>query len=170
MIEDGGTINLYHKYHKIILTMGEYVLNSRMIAIIRGGVDVVLGFQWLQSLETMAFNFQDLFMKFSLDGKEFELRLITGKPRKMVNSNSMIELLKNGHQGVIAQLCSRYVQTSKSCISPDLQRVIDKCSKVFEDTPKGISPPQDHDHTIQLIPRSVPPNIRPYICPYGQKR
>jgi hypothetical protein len=38
--------------------MGKYVMNSSMIAIPMGGVDVVLGIQWLQSLGTVAFNLQ----------------------------------------------------------------------------------------------------------------
>jgi hypothetical protein len=54
-----------------------------------GGVDVILGVQWLQSLGTLAFNFQKNFMKFSLEGKEFELRGITGKPSKVIISNGM---------------------------------------------------------------------------------
>ena len=53
--------------------MWEYVLNSPMIAIPMGGVDVVLGVQWLKSLGTVALNFQKLFMKFSWEGKEYEL-------------------------------------------------------------------------------------------------
>ena len=61
------------------------------------------------------------------------------------------------------------MHTSKFSISLDLQRVIDKHSKVFEDIPKGISPSQDHDNDIHFIPRSVPPNIRPYRYPYDQK-
>jgi hypothetical protein len=69
MIADGGTINCSGKCNKINLTMGEYVMNSPMIAIPMGGADVLLGIQWLQSLGTMAFNFQELFMKFSLEGK-----------------------------------------------------------------------------------------------------
>jgi hypothetical protein len=69
MIVDGGTINCSGKCNKINLTMGEYVMNSPMIAIPMGGDDVVLGIQWLQSLGTVAFNFQELFMKFSLEGK-----------------------------------------------------------------------------------------------------
>ena len=47
MIANEGTINCSGKFHKITLTMGEYVLNSPMLAIPMGGVDVVLGVQWL---------------------------------------------------------------------------------------------------------------------------
>jgi hypothetical protein len=79
-------------------------MNSPMIAIPMGGAYVVLGIQWLQSLGTMAFNFQELFMKFSLEGKEIELRGIIGKPGKVISSNGMTKLLKKGHQGIIAQL------------------------------------------------------------------
>jgi hypothetical protein len=136
MIENGGTINCSGKFHMINLTMGEYVMNSPIIIIPMGGVGVVLGVQWLQSLRTMDFNFQELFMKFSLEGKEFELRGIMGKPSKVLSSNEMTKLLKKGHQGVIVQLCSLYVQTSKPYIPLDLQGIIDKHPKVFEDIPK----------------------------------
>ena len=131
--------------------MGEYVMNRPMIVIPVGGADVVLGIQWLQSLGTMAFNFQELFMKFSLEGKEIELRGITGKPGKVISSNCMKKLLKNGNQVVIAQLCSLDVQTSKTSIPQDLQRIIDKLSKVFEYIPKGLPPTRNNDHEIQFL-------------------
>jgi hypothetical protein len=79
-------------------------------------------------------------MKFSLEGKEIELRGIIGKPGKVIISNGMTKLLKTGHQGVMAQLCSLDVQTSKPSIPQDLQGIIEKHSKVFEDIPKGIAP------------------------------
>ena len=109
-------------------------------------------------------------MKFSLDRKKIELMGIIEKLSKVISSHGMKKIFKKGHKGVIAQLCSLDVQISKSYISLDLQKVIDKHSKVFEDIPKGLPPPQDHDHDIHLIPGSVPPNIRPYRYPYGQKR
>ena len=49
----------------------------------------------------------------------------------------MKNLMKKEQRGVISQLCSLEVPTSKSSISPDLQKVLDNHSKVFE-TPKGL--------------------------------
>ena len=71
-------------------------------------------------------------------------------------------------RGVIAQLCSVDVQTSKLAVSLDLQKVLDKYSKVF-DTPKGLPHTRDHSHAINMILGSVPPNIRPCGYPYAQK-
>jgi hypothetical protein len=102
MIANGGTINCSRKYHSIMLNMVEYLLDSPTIAIKMGGANVVLGVQWLQSLGTMTLNFQDIFMRFSSEGKETELRGIQGKPSKVIISNNMTKLLKKGHHGVIA--------------------------------------------------------------------
>ena len=107
-------------------------------------------------------------MKFYVKGREVELRGIVGKPRNIISSNGMTKLLKKEQRGVIAQLCSLDVSTSKSSISPDLQKVLDNHSKVIE-TPKGLPPIHDHDHAIHLILGNVPPNIRPYRYPYAQK-
>ena len=76
--------------------------------------------------------------------------------------------LKKEKRDIIAQLCSVEVQTSKSSISPNLQKVLDNHSKAFE-TPKGLPPIRDHDHAINLILGSLPPNTRPYKYPYIQK-
>ncbi len=67
-----------------------------------GGANVILGVQWLQTLETIAFNFQELFLKFFWEGKEVELRGIAGKLGKIINSNGMTKLLKKeGHNFTI---------------------------------------------------------------------
>ena len=95
-----------------------------------------------------------------MQGKEVKLRGIAGKTGKIISANGMTKILKTEQRGVIAQLCSLDVSTFESSISPDLQKVLDNHSKVFE-TPKGLPPMCDHDHTIHLIPGSVPPNIRP---------
>jgi hypothetical protein len=79
----------------------------------------------------------------------------------------MEKLLKKGHQGVIAQLCSLDVQTSKPSIPLYLQGIIYKHSKLFEDIPKGLPPTRNHVHSIHLIHGIFPPNIKPYRNPYA---
>eukprot|EP00253_Pinus_taeda_P016807 PITA_16807 len=159
MIANGGTINCFGKCHNVKLSMVEYVLTSPMLSIPMGGVDVVLGVQWLQPLGIIAFNFQELFMKFYVIGKEVELRGILGKSGKIMSSNSMTKILKKEQRGVIAQFFSLDISTSKSSIPSDLQNVLDNHSNEFE-TPKCLPPIHDDDHAIHLIPGSVPPNIR----------
>jgi hypothetical protein len=149
--------------------MGEYFLDSPVISIQMGGVEVVLVVQWLQSLGIVALNFQDLFMIFPSDGKEIELRGIQGIPSKVISSNSMTKLFKKGHHGVISQLCTLDIQTSISSAPLDVQIVIKNHSKVFGETPKGLPPARDYDHAIHLQPGSVPHNTRPYMYPYSHK-
>lgn len=74
MVASGGTINFSGKCHNIKLSTEEYVLNILMLSIQMGGADVVLGFQWLQSFDTIVFSFQELFVKFCVEGKKVEIR------------------------------------------------------------------------------------------------
>jgi hypothetical protein len=54
-------------------------------------------------------------------------------------------------------------------VPQDLQSVLSKHQVVFS-TPQGLSPSHGvHDHSIPLIPGSLPPNIRPYHHPFSQK-
>ena len=95
MVANGVTINYCGKFHNMKLPMREYVLNSPMLSIPMEGADVVLGVQWLQSLETVDFNFQEIFLKLILEGKEVELQGIAGKPGNIISSNVKKNLLKN---------------------------------------------------------------------------
>jgi len=136
MVENGGTVNFSVKCHNIKLTIGEYVLNSQILSIPMGGSNVVPAVQWLQSLGMIGFNFQEFFLNLFWEGKDFELWGIVGKQGKIINYNGMKMLMNKEQWGIIAQLCSVGVQTSKSSISLDIQKVLDNNLKVFE-TPKA---------------------------------
>ena len=71
MIVDGGTTNPSRKFHKITLTMGVYVFNIPIISITMGGVDVILGVQWLQYLGRASFNFLKFSWNFPLIENNF---------------------------------------------------------------------------------------------------
>jgi len=44
-------------------SMGEYVLNIPMLSIPMGDANFLLGVQWLQSLGTIDFNFEEIFFR-----------------------------------------------------------------------------------------------------------
>jgi hypothetical protein len=80
----------------------------------------------------------------------------------------MEKLLKKGHSGVIAQLHA--IQATETPPVPqDLQALLSKHQTLFS-TPQGLPPSRGvHDHSIPLVPGSLPPNIRPYRHPFAQK-
>ena len=81
----------------------------------------------------------------------------------------MKKLLKKDANGFLAQLCSLEVSQSNALTHSNLQAIIDHHSVIFGDMLKGLPPKRDHDHAIQLVLGSQPPNIRPYRYPHIQK-
>ena len=69
MIANGGSITCGGKCHNIKLSIGDYQLSSAMYAIPMGGVDVVLGVQWLKLLGTFSMNLDELFIRFKVEGR-----------------------------------------------------------------------------------------------------
>jgi hypothetical protein len=53
-------------------------------------------------------------------------------------------------------------------VPQDLQALLSKNQTIFS-TPQGLPPSRGvHDHSIPLVPGSLPPNIRPYRHPFAQ--
>jgi hypothetical protein len=80
----------------------------------------------------------------------------------------MEKLLKKGHSSVISQLHAiQAIETPP--VPQDLQSLLSKHQTVFS-TPQGLPPSRGvHDHSIPLVPGSLPPNICPYHHPFAQK-
>jgi hypothetical protein len=80
----------------------------------------------------------------------------------------MEKLLKKGHSGIISQLHAIQAIETPS-VKQDLQSILSKHKVVFS-TPQGLPPSHGvHDHSIPLVPRILPPNIRPYRHLFSQK-
>jgi hypothetical protein len=80
----------------------------------------------------------------------------------------MENLLKKGHSGITTQFHA--IQATKTpSVSQDLQSILSK-HQLFFSTPHRLPPSRGvHDHSIPLVPGSLPPNIRPYCHPFSQK-
>jgi hypothetical protein len=79
----------------------------------------------------------------------------------------MEKMLKKGHSGVISQLHAIQANETPS-VPQDLKSILSKHQVVFS-TPQGLPPSHGvHDHSIPLVPRSLPPNICPYRYLFSQ--
>jgi hypothetical protein len=168
MIANGGSMKCGGRCENVRLQIGDYNLKSHMFAIDMGGCDIVLGAEWLRTLGPILMDFQNLTMQFDQGGHKHKFQGITAGSPEIISSHRMEKLLKKGHSGVIAQLHA--IQAIEIPPVPqDLQALLSKHQTVFS-TPQGLPPSCGvHDHSIPLVPGSLPPNIRPYCHPFSQK-
>jgi hypothetical protein len=107
-------------------------------------------------------------MQFDQEGQQYKFQGIIGGSPEIISFHHKEKMLKKGHSGVISQLHAIQA-TETPFVSQDLQSILSKHHVVFS-TPQGIPPSCGvHDHSIPLIPGSLPPNIQPYRHPFSQK-
>jgi hypothetical protein len=166
MIANGGSMKCGGNCENVHLQIGDYHLKSHMFAIDMDGCDIVLGADWLRTLGPILMDFKALTMKFDQEDHQYKFQgIIIGSP-KVISSHRMEKMLKKGHSSVISQLHA--IQATKTpLVSHDLQALLSKHQMVFS-TPQGLPPSLSvHDHSIPLVPRSLPPNIHPYRHPFS---
>jgi hypothetical protein len=145
-----------------------YHLKSHMFAIDMGGFDIVLGLDWLRTLGPILMDFKNLTMQFYQENHQYKFQGIIASSPEIISFHRMEKLLKKGYSSVISQLHA--IQATKTPSVPqDLQAILSKYQLVFS-TPQGLPPSHGvHDHSIPLVPGSLPPNICLYRHPFSKK-
>jgi hypothetical protein len=168
MIANGGSMKCGGRCENVCLQIGHYQLKSHMFSIDMGGCDIVLGVEWLRTLGPILMDFKELTMQFQQEGQKYQFQGLTVGSPEIISSHRMENLLKKGHSGIIAQLHSIQAVETPS-VHPDLQAILSKHQVVFS-TPQGLPPSRGvHDHSIPLVPGSLPPNVLPYRHPFAPK-
>ena len=83
--------------------MQEYNLESDLFVVPLGGVYVVLGIQWLQTLGTYFANHQEHFIEFHSFRKTQKLYGFQPPPTQLITSHHMEKLLRKGAPTYILQ-------------------------------------------------------------------
>ena len=74
MISNGGTLPCKGKCQHVRISIGDYNLRFDMFALPLGECDVVLGARWLRTLGPILWDFAELWMEFSINGKKHTLK------------------------------------------------------------------------------------------------
>jgi hypothetical protein len=168
MIANGGSMKCGGRCENVHLQIGDYHLKSHTFSIDMGSCDIVLGLDWLRTLGPILIDFKELTMQFNQEGHQYKFQGITASSPEIISSHRMEKFLKKGHSGVISQLHAIQATETPS-VPQDLQAIISKHQVVFS-TPQRLPPSCGvHDHSIPLVPRSLPPNIHLYHHPFSQK-
>ena len=64
MIANGGSMKCGWHYENMCLEIGDYHLKYHMFSIDMGGCDIVLGVEWLRTLDPILMYFKKLTMQF----------------------------------------------------------------------------------------------------------
>jgi len=148
MIANGGTLPCKGKCHNVCISIGDYNLHFDMFALPLSRCDVVLGAQWLCTLGPILWDFAELWMQFSDNGKKHTLKGLQLGSLSIICSHCMEKLLKKNLDGVITQLHSIQMQPSVISTTPsDLQQILDRYACVFAE-PVGLPPSRLEDHRI----------------------
>ncbi|KAA8537022.1 hypothetical protein F0562_029500 [Nyssa sinensis] len=167
-LADGSTLPCFGFCKATPLQLQSLEVTPSLYLLALGGCDVVLGMDWLKTLGTVVWNFNDLIMSFTLGNDTATLRGIQ-LPSRVVEEIEYMEALKgNSAKGVWVQFLKRNKLEGTGSILAAVQGILDQFQTVFEE-PSGLPPPRSHDHKITFLPSSNPTCVRPYRYLYYQK-
>ena len=129
------------------LQMQEYNLESDFYVVPLGGVDVVLGIKWLQTLGTYFANHQEHFIEFHAFGKTHKLYGFQPPP-----THQMEKLRWKDAPTYILQCREMEILTSEGYMDkqPEIQEIIQKHRKVFQELPIELLPNRKTEHIIEI--------------------
>jgi len=104
LITNGGMMKCGGCCENVKIQMGDYHLKTHMFFIDMGVCDIVLGAEWIHTLEPITIDFQELYMSFVKDCHTYLLQGIKANPPKIISSYRMEKILKKGHAGIISHL------------------------------------------------------------------
>ncbi|KAJ0444029.1 putative nucleotidyltransferase, Ribonuclease H [Helianthus annuus] len=140
--------------------------------------DMVLGVQWLQTLNDIVWNFKSLTMQFQIGEQKFELKGTNNQNLSLCSVEKLSFMMESEGQEVQAQLFSIQEsvkgtfqhQTKVKEVSENklVEELLEEFADVFQE-PTSLPPPRQCDHKIDLIDEKATINQRAYRYPVGQK-
>ncbi|XP_035542078.1 uncharacterized protein K02A2.6-like [Juglans regia] len=133
------------------------------------GCDIVLGIQWLVTLDTITWNFSKLLMGFIYGGKSVELKGLKLNPSVVEDGHKLLKATTAKSRGILLQIMTQEVKEQKEeVLDPEFTKLLAELGGVFKE-PEGLPPTRKYDHKIVLKEGTQPIANRPYRYPYYQK-
>ncbi|KZV39307.1 peroxidase 64 [Dorcoceras hygrometricum] len=169
---DGGRVPCHGLCKGLIVDLHSCVVEVDSYAFQLGGVDLILGVDWLRTLGEVVTNWELMHMSFSI-GKETVT--LMGEPRlsRAVSSlKSMLKITDMEFCGAIWFTGNGGMETERreEATQPttDLEELLKQYKELF-DVPRTLPPTRTQDHAIRLKEGHGPVQVRPYRYAHHQK-
>ncbi|GAU42300.1 hypothetical protein TSUD_136860 [Trifolium subterraneum] len=151
----------------------EFKLKPELHLFELGGIDVVLGIEWLKTLGDTITNWKKQIMSFWWDKKWITLQGQGGCRRSAVALQSILSRPKpSTEQDFFWEASKAKKKSSEAHLTvhqqQELEALLGKHESVFQ-SPKGLPPKRIKDHAINLIEGQTAVNVRPYRYPHHHK-
>ncbi|TYK23464.1 putative retroelement pol polyprotein [Cucumis melo var. makuwa] len=144
-----------------------------------GGVDVILGMQWLYSLGVTTVDWKNLSLSFVAEGKEVNIKGDPSLTKARINLKNMIKNWEEKDSGFLIECRSLQVKTVEDdecyLLNTEVESkgLIGSVIKQFRDVfewPKKLPPRREIEHHIHMKEGTNPINVRPYRYGFHQKK
>lgn len=155
------------------MCIGDLKMNPEMHLFELGGIDVVLGIDWLKTLGDTITNWKQQTMSFWKDKSWVTLKGHEGCRRQTVALQSILNRPKPTSQGLLWEMDNvkhkgKGVNELSIQQQAEMEVLLNKFEHVFR-TPTGLPPKRNRDHAITLTDGHGPVNVRPYRYPHHHK-
>lgn len=128
-----------------------------------GGVDIILGIEWLRQLRVVKTNWGKQTMRFKWKGEKVELKGDASLTRLETMVEALLKSMTQGDKGFSLKASDdrRTSGEDDENIPVEMTPLLKEFEYLFVE-PYGLPPKRERDHAIRLVEGAQPPNLRPY--------
>ncbi|KAK1427816.1 hypothetical protein QVD17_16511 [Tagetes erecta] len=171
---DGHVVFVSEQCLAIPVNVGSCTFAINALVLDTGGLDFILGMEWLQSLGEVVHDWQNAWMKFVYKGHQVQLQGILTNHSSPAALHQWLSLTDDSSSfssttslSTSLAIPSPYSSLLLDTQQMDLSRLFTYYAAVFQN-PTSLPPSRTHDHSITLTTDN-PICVRPYRYPHVQK-
>lgn len=166
-VAGGTTLVSTHKVPQLSITVGNYTVTDDFYVVDLANSNVILGIQWLITLDKYSQSFKHMEFSFKTNGKKVILRGMSNGGPQVLSANIMESIFRHGDVAWLAQclISTKVTGFDSKHYQDDLLQILDSHSVVFSDIPPGVPLDRGFEHTIELEEGAKPIITTPYRHP-----
>ncbi|XP_042962613.1 uncharacterized protein LOC122296883 [Carya illinoinensis] len=170
-VASGEKLACQAKYEKVPICIQGFFFETTLFALPIRGLDLVLGYQWLEGLGCVVHDYARRSMEFAIGNRKFIIQAEPMGPSMVLDVNALLLEWKHGAKlfclAVIESEPALPVDSTPN-LNPEIHAILLEHQQVLN-TPQELPPSRTFDHRILLKNEAAPVNVVPYRYAHFQK-